>query len=85
MKICIFSRPFHPAVGGVEQIAKTLAFEFCNKSAFFTMKSQIQEVYKINHKIGISTSPWYQSHCIFMHINTLPELTYATQRNNFVN
>jgi len=28
MKICIFSRPFHPAVGGLEQIAKTLAIEF---------------------------------------------------------
>jgi len=28
MKICIFSRPFHPAVGGLEQIAKTLAHEF---------------------------------------------------------
>lgn len=28
MKICIFSRPFHPAVGGLEQIAKTLAYEF---------------------------------------------------------
>ncbi|WP_082158089.1 glycosyltransferase family 4 protein [Pseudomonas helleri] len=27
-KICIFSRPFHPAVGGLEQIAKTLANEF---------------------------------------------------------
>lgn len=28
MRICIFSRPFFPAVGGLEQIAKTLAFEF---------------------------------------------------------
>lgn len=28
MKICIFSKPFHPAVGGVEQIALTLAHEF---------------------------------------------------------
>jgi glycosyltransferase involved in cell wall biosynthesis len=28
MKICIFSRPFHPAIGGLEQIAKTLANEF---------------------------------------------------------
>jgi glycosyltransferase involved in cell wall biosynthesis len=28
MRICIFSRPFHPAVGGLEQIAKTLAYEF---------------------------------------------------------
>ena len=28
MKICIFSRPFYPAVGGLEQIAKILAFEF---------------------------------------------------------
>lgn len=28
MKICIFSRPFYPAVGGLEQIAKTLAYEF---------------------------------------------------------
>jgi glycogen synthase len=28
MKICIFSRPFHPAVGGLEQIAEILAYEF---------------------------------------------------------
>lgn len=28
MKICIFSRPFYPAVGGLEEIAKTLACEF---------------------------------------------------------
>jgi glycogen(starch) synthase len=28
MKICIFSKPFHPAIGGLEQIAKILAHEF---------------------------------------------------------
>jgi len=28
MKICIFSRPFYPAVGGLEAIAETLAVEF---------------------------------------------------------
>lgn len=28
MKICIFSRPFYPAVGGLEQMAKILAYEF---------------------------------------------------------
>jgi glycosyltransferase involved in cell wall biosynthesis len=30
MKICIFSRPFHPAIGGLEQIAKTIAIQFTN-------------------------------------------------------
>ncbi len=30
MKICIFSLPFHPAVGGLEQIAKTLAYKFAS-------------------------------------------------------
>lgn len=28
MHICIFSRPFHPAVGGLERMAMTLAVEF---------------------------------------------------------
>lgn len=27
MNICIFSRPFHPSIGGVERVAKMLAFE----------------------------------------------------------
>jgi glycosyltransferase involved in cell wall biosynthesis len=32
MKVCIFSRSFYPAVGGIEQIAKTLAYEFYSMS-----------------------------------------------------
>lgn len=28
MKVCIYSKPFYPAIGGLEQIAKILALEF---------------------------------------------------------
>ncbi len=47
MKICIFSKPFHPAIGGLEQIAKTLAFEFayaqCDVEVVTNMKAPLHE------------------------------------------
>ena len=44
MKICIFSQPFHPSVGGIEQIAKTLAFEFCNLNCTVEVVTDTQSV-----------------------------------------
>ena len=42
MKICIFSRPFYPAVGGLEEVAKTLAYEFSSMNCSVEVVTDVQ-------------------------------------------
>ena len=68
MRICIFSRPFHPAVGGIEQIAKTLAFEFssasCDVEVVTDTKEYEHESDKFQFKIT-RTSSYFERYAAF--------------------